>query len=120
MHELGIVFSIIKQVDEVAKANDAACVKEVTLEIGEVSGIVPKYLFDCWKWAVDNRSERMKGCELRVIPIKARTFCEHCGRSYDTVKNGRICPFCKSSDTYLLTGNETVIKDIKVLDEKPA
>ena len=34
MHEFGIVFSIIRQVDEVAKANDAAYVREVTLETG--------------------------------------------------------------------------------------
>ena len=114
MHELGIVFSIIKQVDGVAREHNAASVKEVTLEIGEVSGVVPKYLSDCWKWAVDNRSEFMKGCELRIIPIMAKTYCEACEKTYETVKFGKICPYCKSEKTYLLTGNETYIKDIKV------
>ena len=112
MHELGIVFSVIKQVEDVSKKNNVSSVKEVTLEIGEVSGIVPKYLFDCWKWAVDNRSEYMHGCELKVIPIKAKTFCEDCEKTYDTVEYGKTCPFCKSEKTYLLTGKEATIKNI--------
>ncbi len=115
MHELGIVFSIIKQVDRVAEENNVDQVKEVTLEIGEVSGIVPKYLTDCWKWAVDNRSKHMKGCGVNIIIIKGRSFCEDCEKSYDTVENGKTCPFCGSGNTYLLTGNETYIKDIKAI-----
>ncbi len=115
MHELGIVFSIIKQVEEVAVKNDVKEVKEVTLEIGEVSGIVPKYLTDCWGWAVINKSEHMKDCDLKIINIKAKSFCEKCGESYDTVKHGKICPNCGSNETYLLTGRETYIKDIKVI-----
>ena len=114
MHELGIVFSIIKQVDGIAKKNNASSVKEVTLEIGEVSGIVPKYLTDCWKWAVENRSEYMKGCELKIIPIKAKSFCESCEQSYDTVTYGKICPYCKSEKTYLLVGKDATIKNIGV------
>ncbi len=115
MHELGIVFSIIKQVEKVAVENNVTSVKEVTLEIGEVSGIVPKYMTDCWKWAVDNRSEHMKDCHLRIIPIKARTYCEDCENTYDTVPFGKTCPKCGSGNTYLLTGNETYIKDIRAI-----
>ena len=117
MHELGIVFSIIKQVDNVAKENNVKEVNEVTLEIGEVSGIVSSYLTDCWKWAVDNRSQFMKGCKLNIISIKAKSFCEDCEEPYETVKYGKICPNCGSKNTYLLTGNETYIKNIKVMDE---
>ena len=49
MHELGIVFHIIRQVEEIAVSNKVNEVKKVTLEIGEVSGVVPSYLEDCWK-----------------------------------------------------------------------
>ena len=116
MHELGIVFSIIKQVEKVCEENNVKNVKEVTLEIGEVSGIVNSYLSDCWKWAVDNRSKYMVGCKLNIITIKAKSFCEDCEESYDTVEHGKTCPKCGSKNTYLLTGNETVIKNIAVSD----
>ena len=114
MHELGIVFNIIKQVDEVAKANNVKNVLEVTLEIGEVSGIVNSYLSDCWTWAVNNRSQFMKDCKLNIITIKAKSFCDDCNESFDTLINGKVCPRCKGKNTYLLTGNETIIKNIKV------
>ena len=115
MHELGIVFQIIKQVEEVAVNNNATEVKKVTLEIGEVSGVVPKYLLDCWKWAVKNRSEHMKECELQIISLKATSYCEDCEETFDTVTNGKICPKCQKQNTYLITGNEVSIKNIEVV-----
>ena len=115
MHELGIVSNIIKQVDAIAVENNAKEVKRVTLEIGEVSGVVPKYLEDCWKWACQNRSEHMKECELRIINLKATSYCEDCEETFDTISNGKICPKCKKQNTYLITGNEVSIKNIEVI-----
>ena len=51
MHELGIVFHIIRSVEKVAAENDLEKVSAVVLELGEVSGVVPDYLTDCWRWA---------------------------------------------------------------------
>ena len=114
MHELGIVFSIINEVDAIAEKNKVKEVNEVTLEIGEVSGVIPSYLTDCWKWACLHRSKYMKNCSLSIITLKAKTFCESCESTYETVKYGRKCPNCGSDKTYILTGRETNIKDIKV------
>ena len=116
MHELGIVFQIIKQVEDVAKANNVKSEKEVTLEIGEVSGIVPKYLTDAWGWACEHRSTLMKECKLNIITLKAKSFCTNCETAYDTLKFAKVCPNCGSNKTYLLTGKETNLKDIKVED----
>ena len=38
MHELGIVFHIIRSVEDVARENNLRRVSSVTLELGEVSG----------------------------------------------------------------------------------
>ncbi len=115
MHELGIVFHIIKEVEEVAKSNNVERVTSVTLEVGEVSMVVSSYLEDCWKWAVDNRSTYMKGCNLRTVVLPAITYCESCSKTYETVKYAKVCPYCGSHDTYLKTGDEVMIKDIEVI-----
>ena len=115
MHELGIVFHIIKQVEEIALSHQVREVKKVTLEIGEVSGVVPSYLEDCWKWACRNRSEHMKACELEIVTLSASSYCEDCKEFYETVKHGRTCPYCGGGNTYLVTGNETNIRDIQVI-----
>ena len=44
MHELGIIVHIAKTLDQVAAENELKKIGSVTLDIGEVSGIVPEYL----------------------------------------------------------------------------
>ena len=50
MHELGVVFHIADSVVKVAEENQARKVHTVTLEIGEVSTVIPDYLIDVWNW----------------------------------------------------------------------
>ena len=113
MHELGIVFYIIRDVKEVAEQNGVCHVSKVVMNIGEVSTVVPEYLTDCWRWAAD-KEELLKGCELEVIVTDAVTVCNSCGKEYPTVEHGKNCPFCGSADTVLLRGNEVEIKEIEV------
>lgn len=112
MHELGIVFYIIDDVEEVAKQNALTKVQSVTMELGEVSGVVPSYLTDVWKWAVQ-KHDIMKDAELICESTPAVTYCEDCQRTYETVKYGKTCPHCGSGSTYLLRGNEINIKQIE-------
>lgn len=112
MHELGVVFHIIDDLTEVGKENNLTEIKSVTLQLGEVSAVLPDYLADCWKWAV-KRTELLKEAELIIEPIHAVSFCEDCKQEYDTVEHGKICPNCGSEHTYLVTGNEFMIKEIE-------
>lgn len=112
MHELGIVFHIIKSVERVAADNGLEQVSAVVLELGEVSGVVPDYLTDCWKWAAA-KEELVRGSELKIEMLPAVTHCDNCGKDYPTVAHGKTCPHCHSGDTWLLTGNEVNIKEIE-------
>ena len=76
MHELGVVFHVIKSVNRIAEENGVSRVSAVTIELGEVSSVIPDYLLDCWKWAV-SKEIVMKDAELRIEQIKAETFCEN-------------------------------------------
>jgi len=114
MHELGVVFHIIDAVKEVAKENNATKIKSVTLQLGEVTGIVELYLRDCWHWAVD-REEVTKGCALKVEHISAINYCNDCKKSYNAVQYGKTCPHCQSVNTFITQGNEVNIKEIEVL-----
>lgn len=117
MHELGIVFHIIRSVEDVARQNNVRRVTAVTLELGEVSGVLEDYLQDCWNWAV-SKSDLMREARLQVAVIPAKTLCEDCGMVYPTVTHGRTCPGCGSGHTHLIQGNETMIRDITVPQEE--
>lgn len=113
MHELGVVFYVIRDVKKVAQENNVEQVETVTLEIGEVSGVVHEYLIDCWNWA-GKKEPIMEHAVLQIETIPAVTYCENCKQTYETVKYAKICPYCKSEQTYLLQGNEFNIKEIGV------
>lgn len=112
MHELGVVFSVIDNVKRVADENKISHINCVTLEIGEVSTVIPKYLQDVWKWAI-TKHDILTDCELVIKRIPAVTLCNNCGREYRTVTYGKICPHCGSDRTHLKQGNEFIIKNIQ-------
>ena len=117
MHELGIVFHIIDSLQEVARDNGLEQINSVTVEVGEVSTVIPHYLTDCWQWAI-KKHPFLENCEMVVETIHAVTHCDGCGRDYPTVAHGKICPLCGSGNTWLLKGNEINIKEISVLEEE--
>ncbi len=113
MHELGVVFHIADSVKKIAVENEVEHIRKVVLEIGEVSTVIPDYLIDVWKWNC-KRDSMLTDCELTVETIPAVTFCQTCEKNYPTVQHGKICPYCGSESTYLITGNEVNIKEIEV------
>ncbi len=117
MHELGIVFHIIDSVEAVARENGIEKVQSVTVEIGEVSTVIPEYLVDCWNWAVQKKDGLLNACQMQVETIHAITHCDGCNADYETVAHGKICPNCGSEKTWLVTGSEINIKEITVLEE---
>ena len=114
MHELGIVFHIIRTVEDVARQNDVTRIRRVTLQLGEVSGVVESYLRNRGKWAVA-KSELLPGAVLTVETIPAVTVCEDCGQQYPTVQFGRTCPHCGSEKTWLKQGSEINLKEIEAI-----
>lgn len=114
MHELSVAFHILDSVKAIAIENNATKIKSVTLQLGEVSGVIELYLRDIWHWAAD-KEELTKGCALRVETIVAINYCQDCQKSYNAIEHGKICPFCQSENTFITQGNEITIKDIEVI-----
>ena len=115
MHELSIVTHVAKTLDEIAFKNNLKKIGSVTLEVGEVSGIMTDYFKDCWNY-FKVKNPLLEESELILEEIPAITFCEDCKKEYKTIQYGKICPYCKSEHTYLLQGNECTIKQIEAQD----
>ena len=104
MHELGIIVHIAKTLDQVAAENELKKIGSVTLDIGEVSGIVPEYLEDCWNWYT-KKEPIIQGTKFLYEIIPAVTWCDDCKQTYPTVQY--------SGKTWLQQGNEINIKQIE-------
>lgn len=114
MHELGTIYYVIDTVEKLMVENELTAVNSITLEVGEVSGIVPDYLTDFWLYA-RAKTEHFQQTELKIETLEAVTYCQACGKTYPTVKYAKICPHCGSDNTFLVTGNEYNIKEIEAM-----
>ena len=112
MHEMGIIIHLARTLDDLAEENHVTKIGSVTLSIGEVSGIITDYFQECWDY-FKKKHPLMEESELRIETIHAVTHCDACGKDYDTVPQGKICPYCGSGNTWLITGNECIIKEIE-------
>ena len=128
MHEMGIILHMANMLDETAKEQNLTKIGSVTLEVGEVSGIMTDLFVDCWNY-FKVKHPVLAESELKLVTIPAVTFCGNCGktyetvkygkecpychRTYETVKYGKECPYCHSGETWLVDGNQCVIKEIE-------
>lgn len=111
MHELGIIVHVAKTLHQIAEENNLTEIASVTLEIGEVSTVVPNYLTDCWMY-YKKKFHLIENADMKIEILPAITYCENCEKTYPTVQYGRECPYCHSRDTYLIAGDECNIKEI--------
>ena len=114
MHELGTIHYVIDTVEKLAVENELTKIGSVTLQVGEVSGIIPRFLSDYWEYA-KKKTTYLQEAELKIETIQAVTYCQGCGKTYPTVQYAKICPYCQSDNTFLVTGNEYVIKEIEAM-----
>ena len=114
MHELGTIHYVIETVEMLAVENQLTKIGSVTLEVGEVSGIIPRFLSDYWEYA-KKKTTYLQDAELKIETIHAVTYCQDCGKTYPTLEFAKICPYCKSENTFLVTGNEYIIKEVEAM-----
>ena len=112
MHEMGIVLHLAKTLDETAKQEQLTKIGKVVLQVGEGSGIMTDLFTDAWNY-FKGRHPVLKDSELILETISAVTYCDSCKGTYETVKYGKECPYCHSGETWLLKGNECIIKEIE-------
>lgn len=111
MHELGIVYEVVKIVDEVVKDNDIKKVEKIILEVGQLSMAIPRFLEECYPAAVDGTDYEETKLEIEIQTANAR--CHNCGEVYPVVDLNKICPKCGRDDQYeIISGEEFNIKEI--------
>ena len=109
---MGIVIHLTRTLDELAVQQHITRIGSVTLSVGEVSGIVSDLFIEAWDY-FKKKYPVMSEAQLKIETIEAITHCDGCDQNYGTLAYGRICPHCGSEQTWLLQGNECIIKEIE-------
>ncbi|MBP3713219.1 MAG: hydrogenase maturation nickel metallochaperone HypA [Bacilli bacterium] len=112
MHELGYAVELIRTLEDVMEKENLKEIYEVTLTVGEATGIIPKFMYDCWPAALED-SDKIRNCKLIIKEVKAVGICSSCDNEYVVSEHHGKCPKCGSEDYNLATGYEFEISSIR-------
>lgn len=110
MHELGIVYEVIKVVDRFAVENQLTKVDKIVLEVGQLSQAIPRFIEECYPAAVSETPYEETKLEIIVLPAEGK--CRNCEEIYNVISHRKVCPNCKEEKYDLISGQEFNIKEI--------
>ncbi|NFH81549.1 hydrogenase maturation nickel metallochaperone HypA [Clostridium botulinum] len=110
MHELGVVFDVVKTVENFVRKSGLTQIDTLVLQIGELSSMIPKYIEACYPAAVDGTLLQDTKLEIEILP--GNGICKECDTVFNIIKNNGKCSKCGGKHWEMLCGKEFMIKEI--------
>ena len=110
MHEFSIAVDIVDIAVTSARKEEAAEVKEIEIEIGQLSGVVMEALEFSLEAAVKGTILENARRNLIIIPGKAR--CAQCLTEYETDSLFKTCPNCQACAPDIIQGRDLRVKSL--------
>ena len=107
MHEMAIAEGVLDIALDYAKKNDATCIREIGLLIGEMSGVV----VDSLTFSFDMIAEGAK-IKVKHVPLVGR--CTKCGKEFHIEHYDFWCPECKDGVLKTISGREMQVEYLEV------
>lgn len=112
MHEVGIIRAMLKTIEKFMKKERLTKVEKIVLQVGELSGVLPRYMQECFLASVYKTRFQDTKLELDIVPGIAK--CNRCGMEFNGLKYNLTCPTCSNRhDFQRLSGDELIIKEIQ-------
>ena len=118
MHAMALADAMKKTTIRIVAEEGDVSVRSVTVEVGELSGVVPRFLEDCWE-AVTARTP-YEGTELVLRTVPGTIRCLDCGHDFVASVEDLRCPLCRSEKLKPLSGQDMTITEIEVCDREEA
>ena len=110
MHEFSIAVDIVDIATSSARKESAITVKEIEVEVGQLSGVVMEALAFSLEAAVKGTILENARRNLAQIPGRAR--CTQCAHEYDTDTLFKPCPKCHACAPDIIQGRDLRVKSI--------
>ncbi len=110
MHEVGIISSMLKTLERVKVEEELTHIDKIVVEVGELSGVVPHYMEQCFPAAVYKTPFEDLKMELELAPGTIQ--CLACGKLFPFHGIQWKCPDCESEKLKPVEGTGLLIKEI--------
>ena len=104
MHELGICDALLKMLRNVAEEEQLENVQSITVEVGTLSGVVPRFLSDCW--------QAVNAVDMIVETVEGEAQCIECGERFVADLERLRCPNCGGNKLTPVSGTDLTLKEI--------
>ena len=115
MHEIGIVRQLVRTVTDFAAQNGVADIREVVVDCGELSLVIPEYVEELYPVAA--KDSLLKNAKLTVHVVPGLAECDACDEIFNVVEHKGYCPNCGSFEKTVLSGKDFTIREIVVPEE---
>ena len=111
MHELGLMDAVIRTVERIIKEGNLTHVRKIVLEVGELSGTVPRFITNCYEAVVADTKYQDTELVLEIVPGIAR--CNDCHIEFRIDIENLCCPVCYRKNLIPIDGKDLTIKEIE-------
>lgn len=112
MHEVGITRGIVEICEETARRQEAKVVRSVTVEIGELSGVIPEAVAFCFEAC--SKGTLLEKTSLIIDRIPGRGRCGDCRAECAMDPYSFECPSCGSLALERIQGDELRVKEMEI------
>jgi len=114
MHELSVCLSLLREVERIARDNNAGRVTRIAVTVGPLSGVEPDLLRNAYPLAVAGTIA--EDAELQISVAEIVVKCSQCGAESPAKANRLLCGDCGDYRTRLVTGDEMVLQSLELDD----
>lgn len=111
MHEMALAEGILDIVLSYADKNEAKKITEISVLVGEMTGVVPESLVFCFDSLSKGTKAEGAKLVLKNIPLIAR--CMDCGNETKIERYNFTCPKCKSLRMEIVSGRELRVESLE-------
>lgn len=112
MHELSICYSLLDQLESLAREHRAKRIERIELRIGPLSGVEAALLQNAWPLAA--AGSVAEGAVLAIEASAIVVRCRDCGTETEAAPNRLVCGSCGGVRTKLLSGDEMLLARVEM------
>jgi hydrogenase nickel incorporation protein HypA/HybF len=114
MHELSLAAEVIKLAQKEAILNHATSISEITIEVGNISGVEAEPFESALKML--SEGTLLEKATLNIVKINARGYCLNCKSDFEMNHRMDTCRECGSFPAQITGGNEFRVVSLLIED----
>ncbi|MDX2134358.1 MAG: hydrogenase maturation nickel metallochaperone HypA [Saprospiraceae bacterium] len=114
MHEISLVRTIFRTLEEQFPPEELGRITAVLLKIGPLANVEPVLLHNAFDAVVQEEETRFSGASLRIRLLPVLVQCDACGAVTEVLNYRFVCADCGKPSGNVVQGNELMIEGVEL------